>query len=70
MLLVDYLGDFSQLNLVYTIMHANVMNIRFSGEIKVALKVSRSRDMKQKIYEMLTSPKIQMNGVILNNPID
>ena len=35
MLLVDYL--FSQLNLDYTILHANVMNIRFSGEIKVAL---------------------------------
>ena len=34
------------------------------------LKVSRSRNMKQKIYEILTSPKIQMNGVILNNCID
>ena len=31
------------------------------------LKVSRSRNMKQKIYEILTSPKIQMNGIILNN---
>ena len=30
------------------------------------LKVSRSRNMKQKIYEILTSPKIQTNGVILN----
>ena len=37
MLLVDYLVDFSQLNLVYAIMHANVMNIRFFGGIKVAL---------------------------------
>ena len=34
------------------------------------LKVSRSRNMKQKIYEILTSPKIQTNGVILNNCID
>ena len=40
MLLVNYLVDFSQLNLVYAIMHANVMNvmnIRFFGGIKVAL---------------------------------
>ena len=34
------------------------------------LKVSISRNMKQKIYEILTSPKIQTNGVILNNCID
>ena len=34
------------------------------------LKVSRSRNMKQKICEILTSPKIQTNGVILNNCID
>ena len=34
------------------------------------VKVSRSRNMKQKIYEILTSPKIQTNGVILNNCID
>ena len=34
------------------------------------LKVSRSRNMKQKIYEILTSPKIQTNGIILNNCID
>ena len=33
-------------------------------------KVSRSRNVKQKIYEILTSPKIQTNGVILNNCID
>ena len=26
--------------------------------------------MKQKIYEILTSPKIQTKGVILNNYID
>ena len=35
-----------------------------------SLKVSRSRNMKQKIDEILTSPKIQTNGVILNNCID
>ena len=34
------------------------------------LKVSRSRNMKQKIYEILTSPKIQTNSPILNNCID
>ena len=34
------------------------------------LKVSRSRNMKQKIYEISTSLKIQTNGVILNNCID
>ena len=34
------------------------------------LKVSRSRNMKQKIYEILTSPKIQTNSIILNNCID
>ena len=34
------------------------------------LKVSRSRNMKQIIHEILTSPKIQTNGVILNNCID
>ena len=34
------------------------------------LKVSRSRNMKQKIYEILTSPKIQTNSVVLNNCID
>ena len=38
MLLVDYLVDFTQLNLAYTIMHANVINIRFFGGIKVALE--------------------------------
>ena len=35
-----------------------------------SLKVSRSRNMKQKIDEISTSPKIQTNGVILNNCID
>ena len=34
------------------------------------LKVIRSRNIKQKIYEILTFSKIQMNGVILNNCID
>ena len=34
------------------------------------LNVSRSRNIKQKIYEIFTSPKIQMNGVILYNCID
>ena len=34
------------------------------------VKVSRSQNMKQKIYEILTSPKIQTNDVILNNCID
>ena len=34
------------------------------------LKVSRSRNMNQKIFGILTSPKIQTNGVILNNCID
>ena len=34
------------------------------------LKVSKSRNMNRKIYEILTSPKIQTNGVILNNCID
>ena len=34
------------------------------------LIVSRSQNMKQKIYEVLTSPKRQKNGVILNNCID
>ena len=34
------------------------------------LKVSTSQNMKQKIYEISTSPKIQTNGVILNNCID
>ena len=34
------------------------------------LKVSRSRNMKQKICEILTSPKIQTNGTILSNCID
>ena len=32
----------------------------------ILIKVS----MKQKIYEILTSPKIQTKGVILNNYID
>ena len=27
------------------------------------IKVSRSRNMKQKIYEILTSPEIQTNGI-------
>ena len=31
------------------------------------LKVSRSRNMKQKMYEISTSPKIQTNSIILNN---
>ena len=35
-----------------------------------SLKVSRSRNMKQKIDEILTSPEIQTNGLILNNCID
>ena len=30
---------------------------------------NRSRNMKQKIYEILTSPKIKTNSVILNNCI-
>ena len=34
------------------------------------LKVSRSPNMKQKIDQILTSPKIQTNSVILNNCID
>ena len=34
------------------------------------LKVSRSRNIKHKIYEMLTTPKIQTNGVILYSCID
>ena len=34
------------------------------------VKVSRSRNMKPKIYEILSSPKIQTNGVILINCID
>ena len=34
------------------------------------IKVSRSRNMKQKIYEISTSPKIQTNSVIPNNCID
>ena len=34
------------------------------------VKVSRSQNMKQKICEILTSPKIQTNFVILNNCID
>jgi hypothetical protein len=40
------------------------------SDFLVLLKVSRSRNMKQKIYEILTSPKIQTNGVILYNCID
>ena len=36
----------------------------------VSLKVSRFQHMKQKIHEILTSPKIQKNAVILNNCID
>ena len=37
----------------------------------VMLKVSRSPNMKQKIYEILPSPKIETNGVvILNNCTD
>ena len=36
----------------------------------MGVKVSRSRNLKQKVYEILTSPKIQTNGVILNNCID
>ena len=44
-------------------------NMRFWAHFG-RLKVSRSQNMKQKIYEILTSPKIQMNGVILNNCID
>ena len=39
-------------------------------EFKNLLKVSISWNMKQKIYEILTSPKIQTKGVILNNYID
>ena len=42
----------------------------FENIASSVLKVSRSRNMKQKIYEILTSPKIQTNGVILNNCID
>ena len=34
------------------------------------LKVNRSWNMKQKVYEILTSSKIQTNNVILNNCID
>ena len=37
---------------------------------KSPLKVNRSQDMKQKIYETLISPKIKTNGIILNNCID
>ena len=35
----------------------------------ILLKVSRSQNMKPKIYEILTSPKIRTNSVILNNCI-
>ena len=34
------------------------------------MKVSRSRNMKQKIFKISTSPKIQTNGGILNNCTD
>ena len=47
-----------------------VSNKPAHSQNRPTLKVSRSRNMKQKIYEILTSPKIQMNGVILNNCID
>ena len=33
----------------------------------IVVKVSRSQNMRQKIFEILTSPKIQTNGVILNS---
>ena len=40
------------------------------GGCAASIKVSRSQNRKQKIYEILTTPKIQTNGVILNNCID
>ena len=40
--------------------------IRVENVVVGLLKVSRSQNMKQKIYERLTSPKIQTNGIILN----
>ena len=47
------------------------LSLRFKRyENKSPLKVNRSRDMKQKIYETLISPKIKTNGIILNNCID
>ena len=42
----------------------------FSQEELNELKVSRSQNMNQKIYEIITSPKIQKNSVILDNCID
>ena len=46
--------------------------ISIQGMISFLLKsqVSTSQNMKQKLYETLTSPKIQTNGIILNNCID
>ena len=35
--------------------------------VLVRIKVSRSRNMKQKVYKILTYSKIQTNDVILNN---
>ena len=40
------------------------------GGCAASIKVSRSQNRKQKIYEILTTPKIQTNSVILNNCID
>ena len=39
-------------------------------QIQAFLKVSRSRNIKQKIYEKLASLKIKTNSIILNNCID
>ena len=48
-----------------------ILSVNFrTPKVQFCIKVSRSQNMKQKIYEILTSPKIQTNGVILNNCID
>ena len=46
------------------------VNLKNEKKMVRPLKVSRSPNMEQKIYEILTSPKIQTNGVIMNNYID
>ena len=43
------------------------MNYR---QCHMSAEFNRSRNMKQNIYEILTSPKTKTNDVILNNCID
>ena len=53
-----------------TFQFLHFLNHQHSTVSTRVLKVSRSRNMKQKVYEISTSPKIQSSGFILNNCIN